>query len=119
MPGPAAPMRGRPIVAVIDNLARPEYVIGLAGGCRIGHLDLIIDAKFVACADARIRDSGGEPTITAAHHRGGARRDDGDLFRRGRPEPKFKAAPRRRPRPETRAVVHLRPSNTEIERPGA
>ena len=51
LPRPPAPVRGAPWIGlVIDHLARAEDVFGLKGRRRIGHVDLVIDAEFVARA---------------------------------------------------------------------
>ena len=70
LPRASAPVRGAPSVAgVIDHLARAGDVVGLKRGGRIGHVDLVVDPEFVACAGLDARDVGGKPAVLAAPHR--------------------------------------------------
>ena len=51
LPRPSAPIGGAPrISGVIDHLARAEDVFGLKRRRRIGDIDLVVDAEFVAGA---------------------------------------------------------------------
>src|ERR1700682_4618509 len=68
VPGPAAPAGSAPwIGGVIDHLARAGDSLGLESGGRIGDVDLVVDAEFVARTGLHAGNLGGEPAIFAAY----------------------------------------------------
>src|SRR6185312_10104261 len=92
-PGPPAPILRAPGEGVlVDYLARAHHIFRLEGGSGIWHVDLVIDAEFVARAWACLHDIEGVPASVAAAH--GERlllQHEIDAFRRRCPEPKRRA----------------------------
>ena len=119
MPRPAAPSRRLPFKAVINHFAWAENVLRLKGRCRIGHFKIAVDAKLVLRAGPRLCHRCAEPAALGASHRGYARCDHVNRFRRRRPKAKFHSCFARNPRPESRGAAHARPSNTVMEWLGA
>ncbi len=102
---------------MVDHFARAEDIIGLKRRRRIRHVDLVIDAEFVARAGLHAGDVGGEPAVLAALHRVRLLQHDIDAFRRRRPQPKPRAVVC-----QTRAelpVVHAVPAKASTDRGGA
>ena len=106
LPRPPAPVRGAPrIGVVVDHLARAEDVIGLKRRRRIRHVDLVIDAEFVARTGFHAGDIGGEPAILAALHR--VRLAPASRRRASPPAPTAETARRRcrQPGPNCRSLM--------------
>src|SRR5665647_776123 len=118
MPWPAAPFRGAPAIAgVIDHFARPRNVVGLKGGGRIGHVDLVVDPEFVARAGLYAGYLCGKPAVFAAPHGVGFFQQQIDAFRRRRPQSKRRAVGHQ---PYTELpLVHAEPAKASTERGGA
>src|SRR5215207_601464 len=73
LPGPPAPGGGAPwIRRVVDHLARTEHIFRLEIGSRIGDVDLVVDAEFVAGACFRARYLHGKPAVVAERQRMGS-----------------------------------------------
>src|SRR5436309_9850561 len=118
LPRPSAPVRSAPSIGfMIDDFAGTENIIGLKCRCRIRHVDLVIDAEFVARARLHAGDVGCEPAALAALHRVRLLQHDFDAFRRRRPQPKPRAVVC-----QTRAefpVIHAAPAKASTDRGGA
>src|SRR5262245_34845789 len=73
LPRSAAPVVHPPLEpVVVDDLARPEYILRLEVRSRIGNLQFPIDSILVKRAGARVRNRGLIPTLRLCLHRVGA-----------------------------------------------
>ena len=102
---------------MIDHLARTENVVGLKRGRRVGDVDLVVDAEFVAGAGRGAGNLGGEPAVIAARHRMRLVQQQIDALRGRRPQPKQRAVPRQ-PWAEL-PLIHAEPAKASTERGGA
>ena len=122
MPGPAAPIGGAPwIGGVVDHLAWAGHILGLEGRGRIGNVDLVVDAEFVARTGADAGNLGGEPAIFASRQGVRLLQQQIDAPGRRRPQPEQYAGVGQA-RAEFRAellFIHTAPAKASTARGGA
>src|SRR5262252_5454628 len=104
LPRPTSPFARAPFERiVVDHFTRTEYIFRLEAGCRIRHVNLIIDAEFVARTGFRTADISNEPAVVPALHRQWPRlQDEIDVSSGGRPQAE-RGAVACHPRAECRA----------------
>src|SRR5579864_1199942 len=118
-PRPPAPVSGAPVVAgMIDHFARTGHVLGLKGGGRVRHVDLIVDPEFVARASFGVRNVDLEPAVPRARKRVASPLHQ-HIDPPGRRGPKAeRGAVWRQPCAEM-SFIHAEPEKTSTERGGA
>src|SRR5215212_6376769 len=118
LPRAPAPIGRAPSIAcVIDQLARTRNVVGLKGGSRVGHVDLVVEPKFIVRTGPHARNVSEKPAVLTAPHRLGFFEQQIDPLRARRPKSK-RGAVRCQSCAEL-PLIHAEPAKARTERGGA